>query len=666
MYQAVTSFLSRYAPRRQLSDVYVAATDGFFDQPTLKVLGLVNARFITDRAHLMVLGGLEKFFGKALHGKIGHQVRKMVTAQDKMKFDEAKQAATEVIKSTSRVDGDALVTLNTFAELKDTYSDHCLKRIPFSGGRKGSSCSEVNHSSVLAHLNERQGVTTNSYRESGTVLVRDLLLRQNEQVKKRNVELFAESQRMRVELERLKGQPDDDERVSALRQAAEVLSLPFYERFKKNYDETDYFSRLMVRDGVTGKERCEIRSIKNPDAAPFVFESFNQRCLCDDHVMNQDMCTHEILHKKGFHAPFFLEMHMRRNRVGGSLIGWVPPTKSVDDLLDIMTETIEDQPVMLGSADENAHAIRDMPKLQEEKVARPVGYLPDHSHKVQPLPKTQIENILTTAVAMYGRCSNAEKFRLSTAALDMQNIMTTKEDARLERVQHDDLHVAYPSTVSLRKDPPERLKGKKEQSAGSKLARAREVVGKVDKQLQRAGIAQIVQASAGHGSENVLANGKSLRKCGFCKVPGCSIYTCKKRIDFVDKGKEYVLTHENPGVETMLKERIIYSMPFRTTEVTDTVFGKLSHWLYKRNLIIHEAKQSTSGTVTAIEQIDFCVSLVGKNGLVIEHSKRIWVTGKVVNGMITHTLKTRKYVYDQTAKSNPSAREIEHSTKDGV
>ena len=82
-------------------------------------------------------------------------------------------------------------------DLKELYSErasfalYSVKSIQGNRGRRGSSCSESNHSSIIIHLND--GVRSlNKYCEHPTTLFKDLLRRQEYHIKKWNNKLFEE------------------------------------------------------------------------------------------------------------------------------------------------------------------------------------------------------------------------------------------------------------------------------------------------------------------------------------------------------------------------------------------------------------------------------------------------------------------------------------------
>ena len=52
MYGAQAGFLEEYAPGRPLSEVFIVAGDGFFDQSVVHSMGFTNATCIVDHWHL--------------------------------------------------------------------------------------------------------------------------------------------------------------------------------------------------------------------------------------------------------------------------------------------------------------------------------------------------------------------------------------------------------------------------------------------------------------------------------------------------------------------------------------------------------------------------------------------------------------------------------------
>ena len=70
------------------------------DQSSMTDIELPNAHFFADRWHLKE-SGIEKHFGKRVHGLIGEYVRRMLDARDEKEFDELVAGARNASNQTS-------------------------------------------------------------------------------------------------------------------------------------------------------------------------------------------------------------------------------------------------------------------------------------------------------------------------------------------------------------------------------------------------------------------------------------------------------------------------------------------------------------------------------------------------------------------------------------
>ena len=114
---------------------------------------------------------------------------------------------------------------------KTSYATYLIEEIPGNRGLHGNACSKQNNWSVISHLNPEVAKGGNTYCEHPITLIKDLMQRQKIRTMKTNQLLFGMCQKMRVELGRLKNEPQ-----TALNQylikAASLLALPLNERYK--------------------------------------------------------------------------------------------------------------------------------------------------------------------------------------------------------------------------------------------------------------------------------------------------------------------------------------------------------------------------------------------------------------------------------------------------
>lgn len=152
MYKFIANFLGKNSLGRPLASVNVVAGDGFFDQDMISDLGFTNARYVTDKRHL-IESGLRNKFGAAAHDLLNAHLLRMINAVSEREFDDTLLAAHSLLQSMPSQNGEWKQKLDEFASQRESYARYCLNNIPGNRGIQGSSASESNHSSVLSHLN---------------------------------------------------------------------------------------------------------------------------------------------------------------------------------------------------------------------------------------------------------------------------------------------------------------------------------------------------------------------------------------------------------------------------------------------------------------------------------------------------------------------------------
>ena len=148
---------------------------------------------------------------------------------------------------------------------------------------------------------------------------------------------------MEIELSSLNSQPSTSSN-EILKEAAAKLCFTEYESFKsellrgiKHYELKDVVDS--DSENVIGLQVC---SRRYPEAPPRVFlHGSNERCGCIKRVSNLRQCLHETL-AFGFKEDMFQPMHMRRQKVMGSLNGWRPPCETVHSVDRIIGYEQED------------------------------------------------------------------------------------------------------------------------------------------------------------------------------------------------------------------------------------------------------------------------------------------------------------------------------------
>ena len=253
-------------------------------------------------------------FGKSTYLLIENQLRKMAHAvtedECKKQFDDA----ARVLRTRSTDGHLAINVLKELYEERESFSQYSIMNIPCIRGRRGSTCSESNHSSIVIHLNGGQR-SVSEYTEHPATMFRDLLIRQSCHIKKWNVELFNQENKMKVELNRL---VQSNPRNACIEKAAKFLCLLSYERFKEACSRRkEYVSHHHEDDD--GNIECLVQSKRYDDAPPrrFKLESngFFSRCNCHRRISFQEQCVHEIAVYDAFVPFLFAKWHQRRSCV---------------------------------------------------------------------------------------------------------------------------------------------------------------------------------------------------------------------------------------------------------------------------------------------------------------------------------------------------------------
>jgi len=127
--------------------------------------------------------------------------------------------------------GDLEAKLEDFSMHKHFYATYLIAETPGNRGLHGNACSEKNNWSIISHLNPGVAKGGNTYCKHPINLIKDLLQQQKIRTAKTNQLLFGMCQKMRVELEHLKNEPQTT-LTQDLIKAASLLGLPSYERYK--------------------------------------------------------------------------------------------------------------------------------------------------------------------------------------------------------------------------------------------------------------------------------------------------------------------------------------------------------------------------------------------------------------------------------------------------
>ena len=106
----------------------------------------------------------------------------MIYSNTKQGFEDNHKKAMELLQKRDQRNVKHESLLQEFEKQKDSYATYILSKKKGSRGKYGSSISEMNHSSILAHLNDglKNG---NHYSEKPHTMVKDLFLRKKNHIR---------------------------------------------------------------------------------------------------------------------------------------------------------------------------------------------------------------------------------------------------------------------------------------------------------------------------------------------------------------------------------------------------------------------------------------------------------------------------------------------------
>ena len=646
MYKFIADFLATSTPLRTLADVKIVAGDGFFDQELVEKLGFSNATFILDRWHLLD-SGLEKMFGKSGYEKLkGHLVR-MIESNSKEDFDSFFTAAWGLLKSMEQRDGQLETTLLKFGDMRKNYASYCIASIPGNRGFLGNANSEQNHSSALVFLNDGDR-GKNKYCQHLVTLIKDLLRREQWRRNKSNELIFKLNQELSIEVSRLRRAPQTETNKDLIT-AADTLNHNAFVRYKKHRLRADEDLRVTHDiDPSTQETIIKVSSVKHPDASPRIFHNLSDRCKCLDRLKEDDMCAHEIKVIGGFDASRFKRCHMKRTCVETSLNGWVPPTTNqIDSIIGYEAEPSEQDDgndLLVGTPEdgimrnfENAAAASNN-ELESAAAAPPPSFncFPEKTGKCKPLETKTVKHILAVASAAYGRMDETLKFEVSALALRIEELMTLDPNKSRTVTSRGGYSIRQPNNSVIASQPKARLMSQAEKHSSNASK-------KISAAIQNMGVKQTV---IGNGEFEVEVNGKSVSHCGFCKEELHAFTNCPSRESLNMRAQEYILSSDSKFVHNQqsLRSRI-GSMTHSFTQDGERLshLGNLDQLHIRSNFIIHKASMMDN-------KVYYNVSFLNEHA---QSGEKNWISWDAMNTLITHSMKKKKFVFDETILHEP-------------
>ena len=102
---------------------------------------------------------------------------------------------------------------------------------------------------------------------------------------------------------------------------------------------------------------------------------------------------------------------------------------------------------------------------------------------------------------------------------------------------------------------------------------------------------------------------------------------------------ECLLTIDTPLISEGLRSRLKFSVPYSVSPIKERVLSVIASHLLKANFIIHEASQIVGFPENQIESFNYKVTFLGKDAVPLLHQDNVWVSGGVMNNIITPQYK---------------------------
>ena len=164
---------------------------------------------------------------------------------------------------------------------------------------------------------------------------------------------------------------------------------------------------------------------------------------------------------------------------------------------------------------------------------------------------------------------------------------------------------------------------------------------------------------------SIVVNSKTQPKCQFCKAIGHTVNSanCPRAI-LKTQTNETILTTNNGTSGLTLRSHILSSMNIAgKLDPSTQYYSVLDNTLLSSNFIIHGAYTLTDiiknqRPLSLENDMAFHVSFLGSDGQISSNigvASDIVINGKVMNELIIHTKKKKKFIFDETILRKPGS-----------
>ena len=671
-YKAMIDFVIENNTKRNRSDIDVVASDGILDQEKVtNCLQLPNAIFMADVYHLLD-SVLPKKFGLDCYNLLQSNIKQMIYSNTKQGFEDNFKKGMELLQNRDHRNVKHESLLQEFESQKESYATYILSKKKGTRGKHGSSISEMNHSSILAHLNDglKNG---NHYSEKPHTLVKDLFIRQENHIVKWNQLIYNENNDLSVLRSSINKDSDPH-----LYHASEVLCLRSFRDFKERMENASYYSKQ-----ITSQTCVTIRSLKHPSAPPR--DCFRKdvngyfTCnTCSSSIAREEQCVHSIVaNEKVFVPDQFARHHFRRQFVSGSYISMDPTENQQYDDVDSDTElnnsTISDD----ESPDEDRMADNDI--ADDSMDAAHFEQLPSGKTDVKCLSVNELKNLTDQILGKYDSCNNKVKKKINAVMLSLNEICLT--DGAVNGIFDNDVDSNYENMnieeridgmIKDHKDTflPSKNNFINNDNICNKILRPSASQFRKHNKLRLMTNRHKYQRKVKKYSNNrnismTFAKGMSKKKssCKFCgsTEPGERISSCKKRAELQGLSQEYILGSNHNGLQNFV-QKMEYNTTFERQIPFPTNAIKIGENSKSQHFFIHTVWSPFDETVSKVSFDSLVIefSYITKFGSVDSVKKQI--LGKALYAMLAACdLRNGPFfVYDKTAYKENS-NNVDHN-----
>lgn len=236
----------------------------------------------------------------------------MLNASTADMFKDNKEEAIKKCKELGHY-GKVLKNIEEFAKKERFYSMHYIYYTPGTFGNNTSNYSEINHSSVMAHL-------TKNFCTDLDVLLLSLLERQKKLTLRTQQLIIKDENHMRYHQARLENKSIKDK---AMIDAATFLNKKGFNFFLQMYNNHTKYTRDVFYDDDDNEDRVQVYLSASTDFDQFrEFDHHNSPCDCVDFVSYRVQCVHRFVYLQKFNlADYDIRYHRRKNITRSCNIG---------------------------------------------------------------------------------------------------------------------------------------------------------------------------------------------------------------------------------------------------------------------------------------------------------------------------------------------------------